>query len=169
MGREEMNTQEESAAGTKRIGNWRIWAGFLVAIAAFVSYSAFFIRFPMTRNVPWANWLLFALASWFLWGGLRRAVRNPEMYGGKIMGPVVAVLSLALAGFFGYVTMYASRGLPPAASAPKAGAKAPEFVLADTSGKMVALSTLLSEPMPGTEGPGAKPLGVVLIFYRGYW
>ena len=40
-------------------------------------------------------------------------------------------------------------------------------MLADTSGKMVALSTLLSEPMPGLEG--GKPRGVLLVFNRGYW
>ena len=54
-----------------------------------------------------------------------------------------------------------------AAGAPRVGDKAPEFMLADTSGKMVALSTLLSEPMPGMEG--GKPRGVLLVFYRGYW
>ena len=54
-----------------------------------------------------------------------------------------------------------------AAGAPRVGDKAPEFMLADTSGKMVALSTLLSEPIPGKVG--GKPRGVLLVFYRGYW
>ena len=164
-----MNTQENVPAVPKRNWNWRIWAGFLVAVVAFLSYIVIFIRFPITRNVPWVNWLLFAVAGWLLWGGLRRALRKPEVYRGKIAGSILAVLSFAAAGFFGYATLYASRGLPPSASAPRVGAKAPEFVLADTSGKMVALSALLSEPMPEKEGSGAKPRGVVLIFYRGYW
>ena len=164
-----MNSQEMAPAVAKRNWNWRIWVGFIVALVAFVSYIPFFIKFPITRNVPWVNWLLFALAGWLLWGGLRRALRNPEAYRGKIAGSILAVLSLAAAGFFGYGTLFASRGLPPSASAPRVGAKAPEFVLADTSGKMVALSALLSEPIPSREGSGAKPRGVVLIFYRGYW
>ena len=169
MGGEAMDTQEKALAVPKRNWNWRIWAGFLLAVAAFFSYLAIFIRFPITRNVPWVNWLLFAVAGWLLWGGLRRALRKPEVYRGKIAGPILALVSLASAGFFGYATLYASRDLPRSASAPRVGANAPGFVLADASGKMVALSTLLSEPMPGREGSGAKPRGVVLIFYRGYW
>jgi hypothetical protein len=77
------------------------------------------------------------------------------------------VLSLGAAGLFGYATLYASRQLPAAAAAPKVGDQAPEFMLADPNGKMVALATLLSEPMPGSEG--GKPRGVLLVFYRGYW
>jgi hypothetical protein len=164
-----MDTQEKTLTIPRRSWNWRIWAGFVVAIAAFVSYITFFIRFPITRNVPWANWLLFALAGWLLWAGVRKAWGQPEAHRGKIVGPILAVLSLAIAGFFGYATLYASRGLPASASAPRIGTKAPEFILADTNGKMVALSALLSEPMPGKEGSGARPRGVILIFYRGYW
>jgi hypothetical protein len=56
----------ETAAVRKRYWNWRIWAGFLVAVAAVLSYGTIFIRFPVTRNVPWVNWLLFAGAIWLL-------------------------------------------------------------------------------------------------------
>jgi hypothetical protein len=164
-----MNTQEKASVIPKRNWNWQIWAGFLVAMVAFVSYFTFFTRFPITRNVPWANWLLFASAAWLLWGGLRRALQKPETYRGKIAGPILAVLSLAAAGFFGWATLFASRGLPLSTGAPRVGAKAPEFAMADTSGNMVTLSALLSDPMPGTKGSGTKPRGVVLIFYRGYW
>jgi hypothetical protein len=164
-----METKEKALTTQKRSWNWRIWAGFGIAIAAFVSYFTFFIRFPITRNVPWVSWLLFALAGWLLSAGVQKARRQPEAHRGKIAGPMLAVLSLATAGLFGYVTLYASRGLPAAARAPRIGTKAPEFILADTNGKMTALSALLSEPMPGRAGSGAKPRGVVLIFYRGYW
>ena len=164
-----MNDQQASAAGNKRRWNWRLVVGFVVCVTAFVSYVLFFYRFPITRNVPWVNWLLFALAGWLLWGGLTRAFRNRSSYRGKIFGPILAVLSMALVGIFGYGTLVATKKLPQSTNAPKLGAKAPEFQLKDTSGKMVALSTLLSEPIPGEKASGAKPLGVVLIFYRGYW
>jgi len=36
-------------------------AGFLVCVVAFLSYFVVFYRFPATRDVPWVNWLLFAL------------------------------------------------------------------------------------------------------------
>jgi hypothetical protein len=102
-----------------------------------------------------------------LWGGVRRGLRYPESYRGKVAGPFAAFLSLCLAALFAFFTLYASKGLPTSASAPKIGAQAPEFVLSDSTGKMVSLSALLAEPLPGTTG--AKPRGVVLIFYRGYW
>ena len=162
-----MNRQETTAASVKRRWNWQIWTGFLLALAAIPGYLLFFARFPVTRDVPWATWLMFAVAGWLLWAGVRKAFASSGVYRGKIVGPVLAVLSFAAAVFFGYATLCASRRLPVAAGAPKVGEKAPEFTLTDTSGKMVAMSTLLSEPMPGKEGQ--KPRGLLLVFYRGYW
>ena len=159
----------ETAAARKRNWNWRIWAGFLVALAAVLSYGAIFIGFPVTRNVPLVNWLLFAGAGWLLWTGVQRARREPSVYRGKIAGPILAVLTLALAVFFGFGTMYMTKELPASKEAPRVGVKAPEFALVDTNGKLVTLAALLSEPMPQKEGAGAKPRGVALIFYRGYW
>jgi hypothetical protein len=157
----------ETKAAPKR--NWRIWTGFLLALGAFASYAVIFIWFPITRDVPWVNWLLFAGALWLLWAGVQKARREPTVYRGKIAGPILLGLSVALAVFFVFGTTYFTRGLPASKEAPKAGSKAPEFALADTSGKTVTLAALLSEPMPEKEGAGAKPRGVVLIFYRGYW
>ena len=164
-----MKIQEKMLALPKRKWNWRIWAGFLLALAAIPSYIALFVRFPVTRNVPWMSWLMFAAAAWLLWVGVSRAFRTPDIYRGKIMGPILAVLSLGVGVFFGYATLYASRQVPRSMGGPRVGAKAPEFTLADTSGKMVVLSKLLSEPIQGIPGSGVKPRGVLLIFYRGYW
>jgi hypothetical protein len=47
----------------KRGWNWRLWAGFLLSVLAFGSYFFFFVEFPLTRNFPSANLLLFALAA----------------------------------------------------------------------------------------------------------
>ena len=160
-----MSVQETAPAERKRKWNWRIWSGFFLALAAVPGYLLFFARFPITRDVPWASWLMFALAGWLLWAGVRRAFVSPEVFRGRITGPIVAALSLAAAGLFAYATLYSSRQLPVAAGAPKVGDKAPEFTLADTSGRMMALSGLLSEPMPGMAG--GKPRGL-LVIYRGY-
>jgi hypothetical protein len=70
------------------------------------------------------------------------------------------VLTLALAGFFGFGTTYMTKRLPPSKEAPRVGVKAPEFALADTNGKLVTLAALLSEPMPEKEEAGGKPRGV---------
>jgi hypothetical protein len=37
--------------------NWATWAGFLLSILAFVSYFTILVQFPITRNVPWVNFL----------------------------------------------------------------------------------------------------------------
>ena len=144
-----MNRQENAPAPVKRGWNWRIWTGLLLAVAAVPGYFLFFARFPVTRDVPWVTWLMFAVAGWLLWVGVGRAFANSGVYRGKVAGPILAVLSLGTAVFFGYATLFASRQLPEAVSAPRVGEKAPEFTLADSRGNMVAMSTLLSEPMPG--------------------
>jgi hypothetical protein len=155
----------ESAAAHRRKWNWRIWVGFLMALAALPCYVLIFLWHPITRNVPWVTWLMFVVAGWLLWTGVRKAFASPQEYRGKIFGSVLGVLALAIASLFGCGTLYLSRQLPASGRAPNIGDQAPEFTLADTSGKMVTLASLLMEPIPG----GAKPRGVVLIFYRGYW
>jgi len=156
---------EETAVAQKKKWNWRIWVGFLIALATIPLYAVLFARYPITRNMPWASWLMLVLAVCLVWAGTRRAFANPKEYRGKIAGPVLAVLTLAIAGLFGLGTMYLSRQLPASGGAPQVGAKAPEFTLPDVNGKMVSLAALLTEPLPG----GGQPRGVVLIFYRGYW
>jgi len=138
--------------------------GLLLCGIAFLSYPLFFAQFPATRDVPWVNWLLFALGLGFVAVGTVRAFRQPERYRGRIMGPVFGVLSLTVLGFFVFMTMVMARQLPSAADAPKVGEKAPDFTLPDSQGKPVRLSSLLAEPRGGAPGTW-----VVLIFYRGYW
>ncbi len=153
----------------KRKLNWPLWSGFLTAVIAFVSYFLFFYQFPITRDVPWVNYLLFTFAAAFLAVGLRRAFAAPSAYRGKIAGPILAVLSAAVLGAFCYVVFIESKALPSASDALKVGQKAPGFSLSDTSGKPVSLAALLSSPIGGKSGSAHAPRGVLLIFYRGYW
>lgn len=140
-------------------------AGFLVCLAAFLSYFLFFYQFPVTRDLPWTSWLLFALGLGLLGAGLARTFRRPERYRGRVMGPILAVLSLAVVGVFVFATLVGSRQMPAAAGAPKVGDKAPDFVLLDTEGRSVRLYDLLG-PAAGGSGPSSW---VVLVFYRGFW
>lgn len=140
-------------------------AGFAVCILAFLSYFLLFARFPVTRDVPWVNWLLFALGLGLLGAGLARPFRQPERYRGRVLGPVLAVLSLAVLGLFLYSTLVYSRQLPAATDAPQVGEKAPDFTLPDAQGRPVRLQSLLATPAAS----GAPGSWVLLIFYRGYW
>ncbi len=144
-------------ATTKRRWNWSLWIGFLFALAGFFSYT-FFAQFPATRDFPWANLLLFAVGGILLVLGLFRAFGKPQVYRGKILGPILAVLGILMFGFFSYVFFYVLRQVPPSAGAPRVGQKAPDFTLSDQDGKDVSLQGLVSTSK-----------AVALIFYRGFW
>jgi hypothetical protein len=142
----------------KRHWNVPIWAGFVIVIVALVSYIPIFAVFPVTRDVPWANYLLFLLGGGLLGVGVRRALRDPEQYRGKISGSILAVLSVLLLGFFVVGTVYLTKQIPSAERALRPGQPAPPFVLQDIAGKQLASSELLKSHR-----------AVVLVFYRGYW
>jgi len=148
----------------KRHWNWRLWTGFLLTLLAIASYVLIFYKYPVTRDVPWTSFLLFAAALLLLIAGLRKAYGEPTAYRGKIAGPILAVLSVALMAFFTYGTLYGSR-VPASKEAPKVGEKAPDFSLPDTHGKMFTLAELLASP----SGSAQPTRGVLLVFYRGYW
>jgi drug/metabolite transporter (DMT)-like permease len=141
----------------KKNRNWSLWVGFLFVLAGFLSY-AFFAQFPVTRDFPWANLLLFAVGGILLVLGLFRAFGKPRVYRGKILGPILAILGLCMFGFFSYVFFYVLREVPPSTGAPRVGQKAPEFALLNQDGKEVSLRDLTS-----------RSKAVALIFYRGFW
>jgi hypothetical protein len=134
--------------------NWPLWSGFALSLVAFVTYFAFFLRFPVTRDFPLPSLILFAIAIVLLIAGLRGAQhRRPLAW-------IVTVLGIVIAAFFCMAVFVATKQLPDAKTAAAVGAKAPDFSLLDISRKPVALSQLLAAP---------ANKGVVLIFYRGYW
>jgi len=142
----------------KRRWNLPIWAGFAIVVASVISYIPVFTPFPITRDVPWANYLLFAIGLALLGLGLKRAFSDPAHYRGKISGSILAVLSLAIAGFFVVGVLYFTKQLPASTGAPRVGQPAPAFSLANVDGKQISLADLKR---------GNR--GVLLIFYRGYW
>lgn len=148
----------------KRRPNAPLWLGFLIVLFAFLSYIPIFAKYPVTRDMPWANFLIFAFGLLLLFVGLRRAFSQPTLYRGKIAGPILTTISVAALVFFCFTIFSLGKHLPPSAQAPKVGQKAPDFALADATGKTVSLASLLSTP------PASQPTkGVLLIFYRGYW
>src|SRR6266436_10095713 len=153
--------------------NWQIWAGFLVSLAALFSYPLLFVDWPIARNFPWANLLLFAIAAILLFIGVRRGFAPDRRRISKIVSSVLATLSVLVLGMFIFVAFVASRWLPASTGAPQVGQKAPDFTLVDTNDKSVSLSELLSSPIksvpPASTGGPRAPKGVLLIFYRGYW
>jgi hypothetical protein len=142
---------------TTRTWNWSLWIGFFFALVGFFSYT-FFAQFPITRDFPWANLLLFAVGGILLVLGLFRSFGRPQVYRGKIFGPILAVLGILMFAFFSYVFFYVLRQVPSSTGAPRIGQKAPEFTLSDQDGKDVSLRDLVG-----------RSKAVALIFYRGFW
>jgi len=141
----------------KRKWNWPLWVGSLVAVGGLFSYE-FFIQFPITRDFPWANLLLFGIGGALLLFGLFRAFGRPQRYRGKIFGSIFTAIALFLFTFFSYEIFYVLRQVPLSSQTPRVGEKAPEFTLLDQNGRSVTLGDLLS---------GSR--AVALIFYRGFW
>lgn len=146
--------------------NWPLWVGFLLTLAAFMTYFSVFVWYPVTRDFPWANLLIFAIAAVFLVMGLRRgfASDRPHRLRSRIVTSIVSVLSVAVFGAFVFVIFIAAKWLPASNRAPQVGERAPHFSLPDTNGNQVSLTHLLSTPVNGS-----APKGVLLVFYRGYW
>jgi hypothetical protein len=142
----------------KRGRNILNWAGFAIVLIALVSYIPLFAMIPATRDIPWANYLLFLGGGALLAVGVRRAFCDPSHHHGKISGSILTVLSILLFAFFVVSVTYFSKQIPAAGTALAVGQKAPAFVLLDTAGKQVSSADLLKNHR-----------GLVLIFYRGYW
>jgi hypothetical protein len=150
---------------TRRL-NWPLWTGLVLTIAAFLTYFFVFVWFPVTRDFPWANLLMFIIAAALIFIGVRRgfAADRPHPKRSKIVTSIVATVSALILGLFVFLIFVEARWLPAAKGAPQVGQRAPEFTLSDSSGKQVSLNELLTAPVNGN-----APKGVLLVFYRGYW
>ena len=147
----------------KRI-NWQIWAGFVLSVIAAFSYPFVFVRWPLTREFPWANLVLFAIAIVFLFLGLRRAFKPDKRIVSKVFSSLAAAFGVLLLAGLLFMFFVMGSWLPASTGAPIVGQKAPNFTLTDPNDKPVTLAQLLTEPINN------KPAkGVLLIFYRGYW
>ena len=144
--------------------NWQIWAGFVLSLFAELSYPLLFVRWATTREFPWANLVLFAIALVLLFLGLRRAFKPDKRIVSKIFSSLAAVFGVLLLAGLLFIVFVAGRWLPASAGAPQVGQKAPDFSLTDSNNRPVTLAQLLAEPINNQ-----LPKGVLLIFYRGYW
>jgi hypothetical protein len=133
--------------------NTPLWSGLVLVFIAIFSYLFLFVRWPMTRDVPWTAFVLFVVALALMVIGFRRTER-------KVFASIVMTIGIGVMAFFTFGMLVISKLLPASQGSPAAGAKAPDFTLPDTNHHNVTLSQLVA--MPGSNG-------VLLIFYRGYW
>lgn len=148
----------EPATHMKPRHNILLWAGFILVLLALGTYIPIFAVYAATRDVPWVNYLLFLAGGILLAFGLLRAFGQPQLYRGKVLGPILSGLSLLLFVFFCFAIFYFAKAIPSSETAVRVGETAPDFTLAAADGKQVSLSNAVRNNR-----------GVVLIFYRGYW
>jgi peroxiredoxin len=131
-------------------------------MVAFLSYPFVFERWPVTRDLPWANLLLFGVAALLVAVGLRRAFSARQLRWLRVTsGLTVAVLSFAIFANFAWSVFVRARRLPASTHAPRVGERAFDFTLPDDRGTPVSLAALLSPAaIPGT----SMSRGVLLVF-----
>lgn len=135
--------------------NHAIWIGLLLAALGLASYP-FFVQFATLRDFPWLNLPLVIIGTIVSAVGFWRAVQQPSVYRGKILGTLGLALSLAIAVFFTYGVFFVTRQMPAPTETAMSLTNAPDFTLMNQQGQPVRLSHYR----------GRK---VVLAFYRGYW
>ena len=130
----------------------RIWVGPLLAFVGVASYFGLFLNFPSTRDLPWPNHAMLALAVAASSLALVGAVRARRRIVLAAAGDAVTV---ALAAFFVWYCVGFSV-LPEVPGALAVGAPAPAVVLVDDHGQPVDVAALARDKL-------------VLVFYRGHW
>jgi peroxiredoxin len=142
--------------------NWPLWSGFVLSAIAFLSYPFVFERWPITRDFPWVNLLLFGLAALMLAIGVRRAFTAGRLRRLRITSALIAAtMSTAIFANFAMSVFVHARDLPASAHAPQIGERAPDFTLPDESGAPISLAALLA-PTSGSGAAASK--GVLLVF-----
>ncbi len=142
------------------------WAS-LLTLAAFFTYFAVFVWFPVTRDFPWANLLIFLIAVDCCCSLAFAAVLHPTARirrFRRLFHRLLRLLSSTCLCVFRFCGFYCRTVAAGFDGAPQVGQKAPDFTLTDTTGRQVSLNELLTTPINGT-----APKGVLLVFYRGYW
>jgi hypothetical protein len=137
-----------------RAGRLARWLGPLVAVAGVASYFTLFYRWPLTRDFPWLNLALLALAVGLSLRGFQGFASGTRV---ARAGAVTSLaLSAALSALFVWYCFGLSYGLPSEERALAVGAPVPALTLRDHMDRNVDLAAAARQPL-------------VLVFYRGHW
>lgn len=137
-----------------RRSNVLLWLAPAIAIAGFLSYWGYFVRWPFLRDTGLLNLGLLLLAVVLSALALRRAWSGG--LGRRLLGVLGLVVSLGLTGLFVAYCYVLSYGLPPSDDVVALGERLPAVSLVSHEGEPVDLAE-------ASQGP------LVLVFYRGFW
>ena len=145
--------------------NTPLWSGLILALIGIFSYIFVFVRWPITRDVPWVSFLIFIIALALLVMGFRRAER-------KIMPSIVRARERFLAAVAGACTGRLPRFLGPygrswavpgSETAPGPGRSPAASTVALKVGWMQkALTSVEAWPAPSVMLPAGAPVSVIV-------
>ena len=101
-----------------RFLTWPVWTGFLLCVVALFSYPFFFVRFPITRDFPWVNLVLYCVAGALIVVGLQRSFGIAGKRTSRIVGSILTVFSALVFALFIFVAFVFPRHLPGLELAP---------------------------------------------------
>ena len=107
--------------------NWPILTGFLLSLFAFISYFLIFVWFPTTRNFPWANLLLFVVATALLLLGLRRAFTEERRKRSKVFASIITTFGVLVFALFAFNFFVFARWIPSSKGAPTSWSEGARF------------------------------------------
>lgn len=145
---------EQATVARRR--NFGIIFGVMLTFVGVTTYFTVFAQFPFARDFPWVNLPLIFLGCAISALAVWRAFALPQIYRGKILGPLGLAASVGLAGLFIYYIFVWSSALPGQSEAGAALKRLPDFALTDQHQRAVQSAELR----------GKK---VVLTFFRGHW
>jgi hypothetical protein len=126
--------------------------GLGLGLAGVLAYFVVVFRLPWlpeVRNFAVPNWLMVVAGLLLSVTALARATAGRRLFPSVLFGLNV-VVTVAFAAI-----LYAVPAVPRA-TGPAVGAAAPDFALADQTGKMVRAADFRGSPL-------------LLVFYRGHW
>jgi hypothetical protein len=147
-----VSTVSSGTMPSRARSTWLAALGVALGLAGVLGYFFAVFRLPAwpgIRNDGVPNWLLVAAGLALSIWAVRRATP-----GRRLLPAVLVGLNVLIAGAFAAV-LYVVPAVP-AAKGPTIGTAAPDFALADQSGKTVRLSDFAGAPL-------------LLVFYRGHW
>ena len=146
-------SDSESSNGHSGVNHF-LWLGPLIAVPGFLSYFAFFSRWPVFRDTAWLNFSILAAALVISAVGLGRAWTR----GG--WRRLAGIGSTLVSGGFGAVLVayvfFISYQLPTTEGVTAEGEPIPAVTLTSYDGKQINVAE-------------AGQDSAILVFYRGFW
>jgi hypothetical protein len=130
-----------------------VWLGPVVAVIGLLTYFTVFYRWPVTRDVPWLNFLIIAAGVALAFSGLRASAAAGWR---SVVAWLALGFSLLPGAALAWYAFVFSAQMPAIELAAGPGTELPTAVLLDARGEAFDLGS-------------AGEKRALIVFYRGFW